>query len=316
MDRYPDNDGFALNDDAILARLLDPQQLSGPSTMRVGWSPDVATSNCPINLVEFHGQQTVDMEAGGVLGGFPSTAGFPSTTGFPFNAGFSSSIGFPSSTAEVPFDPFGIEANEAQHRPISQFANSQRPGPDIEVNTPFEHARTGGIQYLSQVPRLAGPRSEAFLEVPEEPPPVQAAHGRVGHLTPFACVKCFTTFRDNSELLKHGKDTDHHPYACHCGKDFSRLDSLKRHLKSRAAGSETCKWKAKHSCPFCTKYDGEKGFDRRDHLLQHLRGRHHFEENGIAFMKVRAGRKAPAPAQAVSNAAGAVAQNAPVPRID
>ncbi|RYP03044.1 hypothetical protein DL764_005423 [Monosporascus ibericus] len=233
MDRYPDNDCFALNDDAILVRLLDPQQLSGPSTMTPGWSPDVTTSNCPINLAEFNGQQTVDMEAGGAL---------------------------------------CLVWLVHVVRPSSRFRRS--------------------------------------------PLPFKQHTGRVGHLTPFAFVKCFTAFWNNSELLRHGKDTDHHPYACHGGKDFSRLDSLKRHLNSRAAGSETCKSKAKHSCTFCTKYDGEKGFDRRDHLLQHLRGRHHFEENGIAFMKVRAGRTATAPAQAVSNAVDAVAQNVPVPPID
>ncbi|KID83059.1 Zinc finger, C2H2-type/integrase, DNA-binding protein [Metarhizium guizhouense ARSEF 977] len=128
-----------------------------------------------------------------------------------------------------------------------------------------------------------------------EAPAIQEAHGRVEHLGPFVCVKCYMAFRNNTELWRHGKNAGHHPYACHCNKSFTRLDALKRHLNSRAAGRETSKAKARHSCLFCGKYAGEKGFDRRDHLLQHLRVRHRFEESAIAFMRVRAG--APAPSQ-------------------
>ncbi|KAI1354595.1 hypothetical protein F5Y01DRAFT_311794 [Xylaria sp. FL0043] len=76
---------------------------------------------------------------------------------------------------------------------------------------------------------------------------------------------------------------------------------------SRAAASVTNDAGTRYPCPVCTKYDGEKAFPRRDHLLQHLKGRHNFDKKGIAFIDATIGRKAPA--RAMGNNAGAVAQN-------
>ncbi|KFG79592.1 hypothetical protein MANI_022042 [Metarhizium anisopliae] len=176
------------------------------------------------------------------------------------------------------------------------------PQQNLEVHTLLGQHGNGssmGIPFdMGIFPDIIGVRNDhAVIEANEanEAPAIQEMHGRVEHFGPFVCVKCYMAFRNNTELLRHGRNAGHRPYACHCNKSFTRLDALKRHLNSRAAGPETSKAKARHSCLFCGKYAGEKGFDRRDHLLQHLRVRHRFEESAIAFMRLRAG--APVPSQ-------------------
>ncbi|KAI0444087.1 hypothetical protein F4803DRAFT_549484 [Xylaria telfairii] len=185
------------------------------------------------------------------------------------------------------------------------------PGaPNIAGNWPFELVYTSNAQSLFQVP------GSEFLENPAAYAPVQATHGRDELPTPFTCIECRIPFRNNTKLLEHGKETGHRPYACYCGKRFSRLYTFTRHLGSGAAAPATGGVGGKHPCPLCTKYDGEKGFNRRDHLLQHLRVRHKIENKGIAFVNDRAGRTALASAEAVSNAADAGAQNVPLPQGD
>ncbi|KAI8946847.1 hypothetical protein F4801DRAFT_596050 [Xylaria longipes] len=198
----------------------------------------------------------------------------------------------------------GLALHEAIANQWQPIGNSRHAGVG---NTPFENVYTGNVQPLSQAPGSAGPWSEDIFETLEAYPAVQAEHGIVDLFTPFACFECFAAFRNNTELFKHGKDTGHRPYACYCGKTFSRLYTVTRHLGSRAAASGTSSVGAKHSCPFCTKYDGDKGFNRRDHLLQHLRVLHKIDEKGIAFVNGRAGRTALTPAEAVNNVADAAA---------
>ncbi|KAI0477965.1 hypothetical protein F4859DRAFT_478279 [Xylaria cf. heliscus] len=113
--------------------------------------------------------------------------------------------------------------------------------------------------------------------------------------------------------MKHGKDENHRPYACYCGQKFSRLSTITRHLSSRAVKSVMGIVGAGYSCPLCTKYDGENGFNRRDHLRQHLETLHKVESKGIEFLLGRPGHTAPTPAEAVNNAADAVAQNVLLP---
>ncbi|EFY97918.1 hypothetical protein X797_006566 [Metarhizium robertsii] len=168
---------------------------------------------------------------------------------------------------------------------------------NVQVHTLLgQHGHGSGMAVPSDT---VGVRVDHAVIETNEAPAIQEAHGRVEHLGPFVCVKCHMAFRNNTDLWSHGRNAGHDPYACHCNSSFTRLDALKRHLNSKAAGPETSKAKARHSCLFCDKHAGEKGFHRRDHLLQHLRVRHRFEESGIALtrtlMRVRAG--APAPSQ-------------------
>ncbi|KAI0860023.1 hypothetical protein F4860DRAFT_233634 [Xylaria cubensis] len=152
------------------------------------------------------------------------------------------------------------------------------------------------------------------LENLEQYPAIQASHGRVEFAPLFACIECFAVFRNDNQLLEHGKNTGHRPYGCDCGKTFSRLYTLTRHLSSKSVASVTSRLGAKHSCPLCTKYDGENGFIRRDHLRQHLRVFHKLDDKGIELVNDRADRMAAA--EAVNNAMRAVPQQIPMPHID
>ncbi|KAI1182462.1 hypothetical protein F5B17DRAFT_435609 [Nemania serpens] len=155
---------------------------------------------------------------------------------------------------QVPNNPL----SQAFDNPFSQ-VHFQVPG------GPFSQVSGG----LSQVPDPAVQQNEDHV--------AQTKHGRAEPNIPFTCLQCFRTFRNDSELVKHGNNTAHKPYVCHCGGTFSRLDSLTRHCSE-----------GQYPCPVCTKHDGNKAFTRHDHLLQHLRVAHKFDEKGIAWMRVRA----------------------------
>lgn len=102
------------------------------------------------------------------------------------------------------------------------------------------------------------------------------------------CASCVQGFNSSASPEKHGKDVNHQPFKCACGKGFGRPDTLKRHKAS------ACKLRLplldvqpRFGCPFCSNHDGNKAFARRDHLDQHLRGFHKFEKKGIAYLKER-----------------------------
>ncbi|KAI1160233.1 hypothetical protein F5B18DRAFT_633800 [Nemania serpens] len=168
---------------------------------------------------------------------------------------------------------------------------------DLFLQVPDAFSQVSGD--LSRAPDLAVPQNEDRV--------FQTKHDRNEPVTPFTCVKCSKEFRNDSELSKHGKDMNdelskqgkgrtHNPYACHCGERFSRLDSITRHCSRGQPG-------AKHPCPVCTKHDGYKAFTRIDHLMQHLRGTHKFDDKGIAWLRVRGTRRsAGPPAGSPSNA--------------
>ncbi|TRX88198.1 hypothetical protein FHL15_010887 [Xylaria flabelliformis] len=189
--------------------------------------------------------------------------------------------------------------------------NLQAPVSAVSGNTPIEDYYTGNDQRLLQAFDEPGLPNSGALENPEEYPVIQASHGKVEFFLPFTCFGCLRVFRNNSKLLDHGKAADHHPYACFCGKTFSRLFSVTRHLSSREVASVAGSAGPRHPCPLCTKYDGEYGFNRRDHLRQHLRVFHKLDNKGMESIMGPTGRRAVAPAEAVSNAAGAVAHNIP-----
>ncbi|KAI0186055.1 hypothetical protein EV127DRAFT_484565 [Xylaria flabelliformis] len=190
-------------------------------------------------------------------------------------------------------------------------ANPQAPILGASGNTAIEDDYTGHDQRLFQASDRPDLPNSGALENLEQYPAIQASHGRVELFAPFVCIECAAVFQTNDKLWKHGKDVGHRPYGCDCGETFSKLSSVKRHLSSRKVASVTSSVGPRHPCPLCTKYDGENGFNRRDHLRQHLRVFHKLDNKGMESIMGPTGRRAVAPAEAVSNAAGAVTHNIP-----
>jgi hypothetical protein len=90
-------------------------------------------------------------------------------------------------------------------------------------------------------------------------------------ITPFDCAECNQSLASKANLLQHGREQQHQPYACVCGTNFLRLDVLNRHLKSFASGMP------EFPCTYCRRHQGENGFRRADHLKQHIREYHHHD---------------------------------------
>ncbi|KAI1181971.1 hypothetical protein F5B17DRAFT_436143 [Nemania serpens] len=57
-----------------------------------------------------------------------------------------------------------------------------------------------------------------------------------------------------------------------CGQNFSRGDTLKRHIKRHTEGPQ-------YPCPHCDGHQGPNAFYRRDHLRQHMRHVHRDHES-------------------------------------
>ncbi|KAK3357255.1 hypothetical protein B0T25DRAFT_630352 [Lasiosphaeria hispida] len=89
-----------------------------------------------------------------------------------------------------------------------------------------------------------------------------------------------------TETPEHGISAGNgeHVFHCVCGVAFTRLDSLKRHIKSKTAAGKTL------PCPLCEQYDGTKGFSRHDHLMQHLEGYHKIDRKRLSFFDHRQGK--------------------------
>ncbi|KAI1421895.1 hypothetical protein F5Y12DRAFT_717890 [Xylaria sp. FL1777] len=66
------------------------------------------------------------------------------------------------------------------------------------------------------------------------------------------------------------------PFKCHCGKEFTRLSSLQRHI--RGAQKHLI---PEYPCHECTTYQGKNGFKRKDHLVQHLSHSHNYDDNQL-----------------------------------
>ncbi|KAI1102024.1 hypothetical protein F4804DRAFT_314278 [Jackrogersella minutella] len=98
--------------------------------------------------------------------------------------------------------------------------------------------------------------------------PDTSDHHQVHGSIPFSCAECGASFPNKTRLERHAYDDRHNAVACSCGKRFSRLDSLNRHLDSFRKDIR------RFSCPRCKRYRGNNGFRRRDHLIQHLSGYH------------------------------------------
>ncbi|KAI1476614.1 hypothetical protein F4774DRAFT_392418 [Daldinia eschscholtzii] len=100
-------------------------------------------------------------------------------------------------------------------------------------------------------------------------------HHSVPGPSKYSCAECNGSFRFRNELEKHAISLHHSPYACSCGKGFSRTDALKRHINYFDATSRS------YPCYDCRSYRNENAFRRRDHLLQHLRNYHNLDTQRI-----------------------------------
>jgi hypothetical protein len=98
-----------------------------------------------------------------------------------------------------------------------------------------------------------------------------SSHGSISTGSDKRCNECDTEFPTKTALYLHSKESDHSPHVCLCGKGFSRLDVLERHVQSSRSPDIS------FPCPHCKKYRGTRAFRRRDHLTQHLKGYHHVE---------------------------------------
>ncbi|KAI0381645.1 hypothetical protein F5Y04DRAFT_288477 [Hypomontagnella monticulosa] len=81
--------------------------------------------------------------------------------------------------------------------------------------------------------------------------------------------------------IGHGKVGNHDSYCCACGKSYTRVDALRRHIKSQSNATPL------YPCGYCYEHQGEKGFRRIDNLIQHLEGYHKIK-NPEKLNKLRA----------------------------
>jgi hypothetical protein len=131
--------------------------------------------------------------------------------------------------------------------------------------------RTGHFAYACKVTECKITFSDEQERDAHELRPHVAGHGRAKTATPFECFACKTAFQSKADLLRHGKELQHQPYACECGAVFSRIDVLNRHLESFGTDDP------KYPCKYCKRHRGAEGFRRLDHLNQHIRNYHHHE---------------------------------------
>jgi hypothetical protein len=134
------------------------------------------------------------------------------------------------------------------------------------------HAKSQGhLAYTCKVAECKKAFVDEFERDAHELRPHVAGHGRAETTTPFDCFACKTTLPSKADLLRHGKEFQHQPYACECGAAFSRIDVLNRHIESFGTDDP------KYPCKYCKRHRGAEGFRRLDHLNQHMRNYHHHE---------------------------------------
>lgn len=119
--------------------------------------------------------------------------------------------------------------------------------------------------YLTQI--QAGSPDETFNS--EMSPSNPDEHGLVQSARPNTCMECQESCISVEHLIKHGWIEAHAPFMCKCGKNYTRDDVLRRHVKAYQPELQ------KYACPHCKSGPGRKSFKRMDHLTQHIRGYHH-----------------------------------------
>ncbi|KAI1164562.1 hypothetical protein F5B18DRAFT_615217 [Nemania serpens] len=91
-------------------------------------------------------------------------------------------------------------------------------------------------------------------------------------------MECSSGEKTNNPAQEHSSPGDvgqhrivsREPFKCLCEKQFTRLHTLKRHIQG------TQKHLPVYPCSECAAYQGQHGFKRKDHLVQHLRSFHKY----------------------------------------
>lgn len=96
-----------------------------------------------------------------------------------------------------------------------------------------------------------------------------AWHSRVEYHLSHTCAACSTSFPRNYQLEQHAAKDQHKAYLCTCGKGFTRLSALKRHIEESRQARE-------HRCPLC-----DTEFKRPGHVEQHLQLIHQMSKDAI-----------------------------------
>ncbi|KUJ11374.1 uncharacterized protein LY89DRAFT_243355 [Mollisia scopiformis] len=140
------------------------------------------------------------------------------------------------------------------------------PGSPYDINYPYQYESTTPT---SQSTAFAFEPDAGLMKVidafdvddtiPLHAPELEAIHN--------TCHQCKKPFLNKARLDSHATRTKHLPYACRCGKIFSRFDVLGRHI-DRFCPREL------YPCPYCSKHSGFQAFHRPDHLTQHLQNDH------------------------------------------
>ncbi|KAI1127068.1 hypothetical protein F5Y10DRAFT_201285 [Nemania abortiva] len=67
------------------------------------------------------------------------------------------------------------------------------------------------------------------------------------------------------------------PFKCRCGKEFAKLFTLERHIQQFGGAGG-------YPCTECTVYQDKSAFKRKDHLVQHLRCIHGYDDDKLATL--------------------------------
>ncbi|KAH9904943.1 hypothetical protein F4778DRAFT_51314 [Xylariomycetidae sp. FL2044] len=97
---------------------------------------------------------------------------------------------------------------------------------------------------------------------------------------------CDVFFESAEDLDRHQRlphAPGHHvvseePFRCKCDDQFTRMSSLKRHIKNHITGGQ------RFECDRCDTYIGQNAFGRKDHLIQHLRVKHRLGDREVTAL--------------------------------
>ncbi|KAI0535381.1 hypothetical protein GGR58DRAFT_479319 [Xylaria digitata] len=87
--------------------------------------------------------------------------------------------------------------------------------------------------------------------------------------------------RGPTDLFRNGQHffASESPLLCHCGKEFARLYTLRRHIQNSQKNDLP-----EYPCPECTRHQGKNGFKRKDHLRQHLKHGHNYDDDRLVAL--------------------------------